>query len=124
MLKYGKQNSKIFSIWGGGTAPSPDPTPRRTMAIDRNGNFLFHALMCFFFSSKYSYKQEIAIDELFKSSVVPSISDTGAVHKVCHAPRGEGVFNQRYERLSSPTYVLQVTINMNRWMNTDVWLDI
>ena len=45
MLKYGKQNSKIFNIWGGGTAPSPDPTPRRTMAIDRNGNFLFHALI-------------------------------------------------------------------------------
>ena len=44
MLKYGMQNSKIFNIWGGGTAPSPDPTPRRLMAIDRNGNFLFHAL--------------------------------------------------------------------------------
>ena len=37
MLKYGMQNSKIFNIWGGGTAPSPDPTPRRPMAIDRNG---------------------------------------------------------------------------------------
>ena len=45
MLKYGMQNSKIFNIWGGGTAPSPDPTPRRPMAIDRNGNFLFHALV-------------------------------------------------------------------------------
>ena len=29
---------------GGGGGTAPDPTPRRTMAIDRNGNFLFHAL--------------------------------------------------------------------------------
>ena len=59
MLKYGKQNSKIFNIWGGGTAPSPDPTPRRLMAIDRNGNFLFHAL-------KYIIDRDILIlDSLF-----------------------------------------------------------
>jgi hypothetical protein len=45
MLKNGMQNSKIFNIWGGGTTSSPDPTPRGLMAIDRNGNFLFHALI-------------------------------------------------------------------------------
>ena len=38
------QNSKIFNIWGGGTAPSPDPTPRPLVPIDRNDNFLFHTL--------------------------------------------------------------------------------
>ena len=44
MLAHGMQNLKIFNIWGGGAAPSPDPTPRRPMAIDRNGNLLFHTL--------------------------------------------------------------------------------
>ena len=39
-LKYGMQNSKIFNIWGGGTAPSSHPTH----AIDRNENILFHAM--------------------------------------------------------------------------------
>ena len=43
-LKYGMRNSKIFNIWGGSTAPSPDPTPRPLVPIDRNDNFLFHTL--------------------------------------------------------------------------------
>ena len=38
------QNSKIFNIGGGGTAPSPDPTPRQLLPIDRNDKFLFHTL--------------------------------------------------------------------------------
>ena len=39
-----KAKFENFQHLGRGHSPSPDPTPRRPMAIDRNGNFLFHAL--------------------------------------------------------------------------------